>query len=260
MIEYNDNKREERNEMNLLAFVNSYRELKEQTGFSILFGHELGEPAYTGWEVQLIFVLRVLIAGGLGIIIGIERNRRQKEAGMATHFIVGCAAALFTIISMSLRDIGDGERIAAQIVSGISFLGAGVIFFRRENLRGLTTAAGVWATAAIGMAVGAGMPIVASVATVLILCIQMFLHSKVVLRKSRKHMLFVKFVYSNETKNLLIDHFGCDNFHRFKIYKDGEQMIAEAVIYTKQNFFANELCDLMYLHPDVLSVERLEDL
>ncbi len=242
--------------MNLLATAKSLSELP----IGILFGHDLGNPAYTGWEVQLIFLLRILIAGGLGIIIGIERNRRQKEAGMATHFIVGCAAALFTIISMSLKDIGDGERIAAQIVSGISFLGAGVIFFRRENLRGLTTAAGVWATAAIGMAVGAGMPIVASVATVLILCIQMFLHSKVVLRKSRKHMLFVKFVYSNETKNLLIDHFGCDNFHRFKIYKDGEQMIAEAVIYTKQNFFANELCDLMYLHPDVLSVERLEDL
>ena len=242
--------------MNLLATAKSLSELP----IGILFGHDLGNPAYTGWEVQLIFLLRILIAGGLGIIIGIERNRRQKEAGMATHFIVGCAAALFTVISMSLKDIGDGERIAAQIVSGISFLGAGVIFFRRENLRGLTTAAGVWATAAIGMAVGAGMPIVASVATVLILCIQMFLHSKVVLRKSRKHMLFVKFVYSNETKNLLIDHFGCDNFHRFKIYKDGEQMIAEAVIYTKQNFFANELCDLMYLHPDVLSVERLEDL
>ena len=242
--------------MNLLATAKSLSELP----IGILFGHDLGNPAYTGWEVQLIFLLRILIAGGLGIIIGIEHNRRQKEAGMATHFIVGCAAALFTVISMSLKDIGDGERIAAQIVSGISFLGAGVIFFRRENLRGLTTAAGVWATAAIGMAVGAGMPIVASVATVLILCIQMFLHSKVVLRKSRKHMLFVKFVYSNETKNLLIDHFGCDNFHRFKIYKDGEQMIAEAVIYTKQNFFANELCDLMYLHPDVLSVERLEDL
>lgn len=242
--------------MNLLAFAKSLSELP----ISILFGHELGEPAYTGWEIQLIFVLRVLIAGGLGIVIGIERNRRQKEAGMATHFIVGCAAALFTMISMALKDIGDGERIAAQVVSGISFLGAGVIFFRRENLRGLTTAAGIWATAAIGMAVGAGLPIVAVASTILILGIQMFLHSKVVLRKSRKHMLFVKFVYSDETKNFIISHFGCDSFHRFKMTKDGEKMIAEAVIYTKQNFFANELCGLMSDHPDVLSVERLEDL
>ncbi len=244
----------------LLAFAQSYQELQDNKLFGIFFGHELGEPAYTGWEVQLIFILRVLIAGALGIIIGIERNRRQKEAGMATHFIVGCAAALFTMVSMAMRDIGDGERIAAQVVSGISFLGAGVIFFRRENLRGLTTAAGIWATAAIGMAVGAGMPIVAVASTAIILGIQMFLHSKVVLRKSRKHMLFVKFVYSDETKNFLIKHFDSDSFHRFKITKDGEQMIAEAVIYTKQNFFANELCQLMSSHPDVMSIERMEDI
>lgn len=245
--------------MNLLAFAKSLSELP----IGILTGHNLvcaDGSSYTGWEVQLIFLLRVLIAGGLGIIIGIERNRRQKEAGMATHFIVGCAASLFTIISMSLCDIGDGERIAAQIVSGISFLGAGVIFFRRENLRGLTTAAGIWATAAIGMAVGAGMPIVAAASTVIILGIQMFLHSKVVLRKSRKHMLFVKFLYSDDTKDLLMKHFGCDSFHRFKITKDGDKMIAEAVIYTKQNFYAGELCELMSAHEDVLSVERLEDL
>ncbi len=247
--------------MNFLLFAKSLSELP----IGILWGHDLtggvpGGEAYTGWEIQLIFLLRVLLAGGLGIIIGIERNRRQKEAGMATHFIVGCAAALFTMISMSLADIGDGERIAAQIVSGISFLCAGVIFFRRENLRGLTTAAGIWATAAIGMAVGAGMPIVAASSTVLILGIQMFLHSKVVLRKHRKHMLFIKFVYSDEINNMLREHFGCDSFHRFKISKDGDRMIAEAVIYTKQNFFASELCSLMSSNPDVISVERLEDL
>ena len=242
--------------MKLLAFAKSLSELP----IGILFGHNLGNPAETGWEVQLIFLLRVLIAGALGIVIGIERNRRQKEAGMATHFIVGCASALFTVVSMSLWNIGDGERIAAQIVSGISFLCAGVIFFRRENLRGLTTAAGIWATAAIGMCVAIGEPILAVAATAMILGIQMFLHSKVVLRKSRKHMLFVKFVYSDEVKDMLINHFGCDSFHRFKLYKDGDQAVAEAVIYTKQNFFASELSELMTAHPQVLSVERLEDL
>lgn len=244
----------------LLAFAESYQELREQKIFGIFFGHNLGTPAYTGWEVQLILILRVLIAGLLGIIIGIERNRRQKEAGMATHFIVSCASALFTMVSMAMNDIGDGERIAAQVVSGISFLGAGVIFFRRESLRGLTTAAGIWATAAIGMAVGAGLPIAAVASTFLILGIQMFLHSKVVLRKNRKHMLFVKFVYSDDTKDFLIQHFNCDSFHRFKITKENERMIAEAVVYTKVNFFANELCDLMNSHEDVLSVERMEDI
>lgn len=241
--------------MNLLAFAIPLSKLP----IGILTGRNLNGNAI-GWEIQLIFLLRILIAGALGIVIGIERNRRQKEAGMATHFIVGCASALLTVISISMNDIGDGQRIAAQVVTGISFLCAGVIFFRRESLRGLTTAAGIWATAAIGMAVAAGLPIVAAASTVLILGIQMFLHSKVVLRKNRKHMLFVKFVYSDETKDILIKHFGCDSFHRFKINKEGERMIAEAVIYTKQNFYANELCQLMSANSDFLSIERLEDL
>lgn len=98
-------------------------------------------------EFEVEYLARVIIGGILGIFMGIERSHRQKEAGIGTHFIVACAAALLTCISLWFKkdagDMGDGARIAAQIVSGVGFLGAGMIFFRRESMRGLTTAAGI---------------------------------------------------------------------------------------------------------------------
>ena len=110
--------------------------------------------------------------------IGIERTRRQKEAGMGTHFTVGLASALFTCIGYAFDEFGDAARIAAQVVTGIGFLGAGIIFFRRESLHGLTTAAIIWCTAAIGMCCGTGMYILASVCALLVIIVQLILHTK----------------------------------------------------------------------------------
>ena len=119
-------------------------------------------------------LLLLLVAFVLSMIIGIERQLRQKSAGIRTHTLVGTGAALFTLVSGFGFDavLGtevnlDPSRIAAQIVSGVGFLGAGVIFMRRDVVRGLTTAATIWMTAAIGMACGAGMPVLAVAATAL---------------------------------------------------------------------------------------------
>lgn len=102
-------------------------------------------------------------------VIGVERELRQKSAGARTHILVGMGSALFTLVSAYgfshlLGDdvVLDPSRIAAQIVSGIGFLGAGVIFVRQNIVSGLTTAASIWVTAAVGMACGAGMPIIAA--------------------------------------------------------------------------------------------------
>ena len=214
------------------------------------------------WENELIALLRIVIAGLLGLVVGYERSRRKKEAGLATHFIVACASALFTCISTSLPATGagvDGERIAAQVVSGVGFLGAGMIFFRRENLRGLTTAAGIWATAAIGMAVAVGQIIVAVGVVIVYIVLQWILHLKTI-KRNNWHMVSVKFVYNEEVKVKLLEYFNCDSFHRFKITKSDDQMIAEAVVYPQQKFFANELSDFMLQNSEVLSIERLEDL
>jgi putative Mg2+ transporter-C (MgtC) family protein len=109
----------------------------------------------------------------LSACIGLEREIRQKNAGLRTHTLVGLGAALFMLVSKygfsdvieSQRIVLDPSRMAAQIVSGIGFIGAGLIFVRRDSVRGLTTAASVWVTAAIGSAAGAGLPLLAGLAT-----------------------------------------------------------------------------------------------
>ncbi|KAB1643392.1 MgtC/SapB family protein [Gulosibacter chungangensis] len=121
-------------------------------------------------------IVLLLIAFVFAAVIGIEREFRHKSAGARTHILVGVGAALFTLVSVygfSGMTTGDPPqdpaRIAAQVVTGIGFLGAGVIFVRQSVVAGLTTAASIWVTASIGMACGAGMPVIAGIAVLLYL-------------------------------------------------------------------------------------------
>ena len=119
----------------------------------------------------LEITLRLFVALILGGIIGIEREYRSKEAGFRTHFLVALGSALFCIVSQYGFgfDLKDSSRVAAQVVSGIGFLGAGTIIFQKNVVRGLTTAAGLWVTAAIGLTCGTGMYIAAGIATAMVL-------------------------------------------------------------------------------------------
>lgn len=119
----------------------------------------------------LEIALRLFVALLLGGVIGIEREYRSKEAGFRTHFLVALGSALFCIVSQYGFgvDLKDSSRVAAQVVSGIGFLGAGTIIFQKNVVRGLTTAAGLWVTAAIGLACGTGMYLAAAIATTLVL-------------------------------------------------------------------------------------------
>lgn len=127
--------------------------------------------------MTLDFILRILVAALLGGAIGLEREYRSKEAGFRTHFLVALGSALFMIVSMygfnEVLQVGtvrlDPSRVAAQVVSGIGFIGAGTIMIQKQAVKGLTTAAGVWVTAAIGLTCGAGMYMLAAVATLLVL-------------------------------------------------------------------------------------------
>ena len=131
---------------------------------------------------QLEFLLRLVVAGICGCLIGYERKNRLKEAGVRTHIIVALGAALIMIISkfgfIDLHSSAgyDPTRIASQIVSGIGFLGAGMIFLKKQAISGLTTAAGVWTTAGIGMAIGAQLYFIGGAATILVLVVQVLLH------------------------------------------------------------------------------------
>ena len=128
-----------------------------------------GTPNIEGLLQVGEFALALLLSS----IIGLEREFRQKQAGLRTQALVGAGAALFMLISKygfndvlaPGRIVVDPSRVAAQIVTGVGFIGAGLIFVRQDAVRGLTTAASVWVTAAIGAAAGAGLPLLASVAT-----------------------------------------------------------------------------------------------
>jgi putative Mg2+ transporter-C (MgtC) family protein len=124
-----------------------------------------------GWRQAAELGLALVLSAA----IGLEREIRQKSAGLRTHTLVGVGAALFMLISKyGFTDVLeprlvvlDPSRVAAQIVTGVGFLGAGLIFVRRDSVRGLTTAAAIWVTAAIGSASGAGLPVLAALATVI---------------------------------------------------------------------------------------------
>lgn len=141
------------------------------------------------------FILRLFAAAVMGGIIGMERGYRAKEAGVRTHFLVALGSALFMIVSQFGFEtvLGlpynirlDPSRIASQVVSGIGFIGAGTIIFQKHVVKGLTTAAGLWVTAAIGMTCGSGLYILAIATTLLVLlCL--------------------------ETLNLIMHHFGTRN-------------------------------------------------
>jgi len=155
-------------------------------------------------------LLRLVIAALCGSLVGLERSRRFKDAGIRTHSLVACAAALLMIVSKygftDLEQAGmffpgtrgaDPARIAAQVVSGVSFLGAGIIYRDRNfTTKGLTTAAGIWAVAAIGLAVGAGLYLVGVFTTVYIVILQYFLH-KIAVGNERNSDVHLDLVLNN---------------------------------------------------------------
>lgn len=146
------------------------------------------------------FFLRIVLASVCGILIGFERSKRLKEAGVRTHCMVACGAALMMIVSKYgfadlVQEAGvylygtkgaDASRIASQVVSGVGFLGAGVIFRTGVSIKGLTTAAGLWTTSAVGLALGAGMYIIGITGTLLIV-LEQFFDAPIPLWKRRLH-------------------------------------------------------------------------
>lgn len=134
------------------------------------------------WEWE--YVLRLVIACVCGAFVGFERSRRFKDAGIRTHVMVTLGAALIMIVSKyGFQDIPalemmkvDASRVASNVVTGVGFLGAGVIFFKGTSIKGLTTAAGIWTTAGIGLALGAGMYFIGIASAVIMIIAQFFLH------------------------------------------------------------------------------------
>lgn len=161
---------------------------------------------FSQYSMEIESIIRILIAAICGSFIGVERKVRLKEAGTRTHLVVAFGSALFMIVSkygfedMILRSVElggeiikfDPTRIASTIVTGIGFLGAGTIFVRRNVINGLTTAAGLWSTAAVGMAIGAGQYVVGISATILLALFQWVLHTSKLFNRSANTIMIFK--------------------------------------------------------------------
>jgi len=215
-------------------------------------------------KTELLYLLRVLLAAGLGFVVGIERKMRYKEAGMRTHAIVAAGAALLTLISkygFTDSGTGDGARVAAQIVTGIGFLGAGVIMYRRDSLRGITTAAGIWTTAGVGMAAGAGLYILAAGTTVLVVFIQYVLHLRIKFFKTKVFYLYrIKFKSADGENDKIKSFFGVRQFSRINYFSGENEISATAEISTNRTFSDDEIKNLVSENPFITSIERIYQL
>lgn len=209
---------------------------------------------------ELWYGISLLLAALLGFCIGYERKIRSKEAGMRTHTVVCFGSALMMVISKyAFGDEADAARVAAQIVAGIGFLGAGIIVYRKNEVHGLTTAAGVWATAGIGMACGGGMYIIAIFATVTLIFFQWLLHRKWrIFRAKRFFLIKIVFEQINDEREKVKEIFGLDRYHSLIVERKGERLIYQAKLYTDVEYTSTQIDEIMKENSFILSLERCD--
>lgn len=215
-------------------------------------------------EQGLIFIdyiLRILVALLLGFAIGFERKTRSKEAGIRTHTLVAVGAALYTVVSIYGFEGADKARVAAQIVAGVGFLGAGMIMHQRQVIHGLTTAAGIWATAGVGMAAGAGMWEIAVACTVLIIAVQLLLHTNLkIFRMKRFNTYKITYQENPGAIDKLHKLFGITKFSRLKTEKrpDGS-LYSVATVRTEKEFDDEFITETILTNDFVISCESVSD-
>lgn len=215
------------------------------------------------------FILRLLVAGVLGGVIGWDREYRAKEAGLRTHFLVALGSALLMIVSQyGFADVLDKPgmrldpaRIAAQVVTGIGFIGAGSILIQKQFVRGLTTAAGLWATSGIGLAVGGGMYVIGFFAMLLTLVGLEFL--TIVFKNVGEHSSLLVYSTTDQenlkrvTNELHLKNYRISNYEvQREPLQHGEMLHVTMVIKTKRYLDESELFLFMQSLPD-LTLERL---
>ena len=223
---------------------------------------------------NLDFVIRILVSCACGFALGIERSRRFKEAGVRTHMIVCCAACLIMIVSKyGFADLlsvtkqhfngtrgADPARLAAQVVSGVSFLGAGMIFKNGGSVTGLTTAAGIWATAGIGLAIGSGMYVVGILVTIAISLIQMLMHIVTVgadsYRCSNIDILVADKTDFQSKFNELMKRYNA-NVIEFRITKEGDGYRYNATVKSKVAINADELNAILTENEEIREISIL---
>ncbi len=218
------------------------------------------------WEWE--YVLRLAIACLCGACVGFERSRRFKDAGVRTHVMVTLGAALIMVVSKyGFQDIPalemmkvDASRVASNVVTGVGFLGAGVIFFKGTSIKGLTTAAGIWTTAGIGLALGSGMYFIGIASAVIMIIAQFFLHrifksidsystSELSVTLENAPGAVVNFKQQLEKHNLIIQ--------TCKIIKNAEDgiVVLKATVRVPHDLEFDEMLEIMEANPQIKSCE-----
>ena len=216
----------------------------------------------------LNYIVRLIIAAICGFAIGFERKKRSKEAGIRTHSIVALGACLMMIISKYAfwdmpSDKFDGARIAAQVVSGIGFIGTGMIVYSKGALHGLTTAAGIWATAGVGMTIGAGgneMLIVGVASTVIIVALHVFLHMPFrVFRATSNHQIQVQFKVIDGAVDKIKGIFKAERTFRMRMTNASGEKIGTVLLRTSDIPSDAEWQQIMDDNDFIISMEYFEE-
>ncbi len=208
---------------------------------------------------ELWILVDLALAAVLGFLIGFERKIRYKEAGVRTHTIVCIGSALMMAVSKYAfgGQTADAARVAAQIVSGVGFLGAGMIVYRQHNVHGLTTAAGVWATAGIGMACGGRLYIAAAGGTLILVGVQCLLHLK--LFQSRKYYsVNIKFRQTEHANEKIKEIFSVTRFNHLVINREAGETVYSATLNTAREFSSAALEKILNENEFIISVERCD--
>ncbi len=213
-------------------------------------------------------ILRLVIAAVAGFLLGLERRARAKDAGIRTQTVLCVTAALLMIISkyafaelINVEGISvDPTRVASTIITGLSFLGAGMLFYKRESIKSLTTAVGICLNVAIGMCFGAGMFVIGVVALVLALLIQLFLRAPFKAFSSKKVTeVRVQFVVTEDYIDEFKKKYNVEHFVQFRTVREGEQMIADVAFYIYKKITSEELFAKMSKDNNIRYFEKMEE-
>lgn len=216
---------------------------------------------------QADYLIRVLAAALCGLVIGYEREARLKLAGIRTHTIIAMAAALMVVVSkygffdvIAVDGVSvDASRIAASVVSGIGFLGAGIILNHKNSISGLTTSAGTWATLGIGMAVGAGMWVLGIGSTVMLLVIQFLFHRNLrIFNSNNAGKILLHMRKGDDTQERIISALTKLDIQvistHMNIYDSYSIEVSLNVIFPK-GFSAENTMTLMANYPEIASID-----
>lgn len=211
------------------------------------------------------FIFRVFVAALLGGMIGFEREYRAKEAGLRTHFLVAMGSALFMIVSqygfnavLGTSITLDPSRVAAQVVSGIGFIGAGTIIFQKHVIKGLTTAAGLWVTSAIGLACGSGLYLLSVASTLLVLlCLETIFF--ILMRIGSRTISVTISTTDREKIKKMVNQLreDCVTMDSYEMKRHGELFVVSMELKVKRNNYRNRIIEFMDKF-DGVDIESIE--